>query len=68
MERTAIRTCRLLMLLLPPVCCVCDISRWRSYESADAVSFHIFAHVDPHQRLVVVEQELSQSLCQLGLA
>ena len=32
------------------------------------VSFHEFAHIDPHDSLLVIEEKLGQGLCKLRLA
>jgi len=47
---------------------VADVAGRRAEHPADGVPLLVFAHVDAHQRVLVVEQELGQRLGQLGLA
>ena len=46
---------------------VANVTRRCANEARDAVFLHVLGHVDAHHRLLVVEQELRQRACQLGL-
>ena len=46
---------------------VADVARRRADESRNGVFLHVLAHVDTHQRRLVIEQKLSQRAGQLGL-
>src|SRR2546422_6116600 len=45
---------------------VADVSRRRANQSRDSVPLHVLRHVDPHQRALVIEQELGQRFRGLG--
>src|SRR5205823_2559125 len=47
---------------------VTDVSRWRADESRYRMLLRVLTHVDTHDRALVVEQEVSERLRQLGLA
>ena len=47
---------------------VADVAGRRAEQAADGVPLAVLAHVDAHQRVLVVEHELGQRLRQLGLA
>ena len=47
---------------------VADVAGRRADQPRDGVLLHVLRHVDPHHRLLGVEQELGQRLRQLGLA
>ena len=47
---------------------VAHISRRRTDESRHAVAFLIFAHIDTHHHVLIVEHHLGQSACQFGFA
>ncbi len=47
---------------------VADVSGWSAEEPRNGVLLAILAHVDAHQRVFVVEQELRQRLGRFGLA
>ena len=47
---------------------VADITGRRSDEACHRVFLHIFGHVDPQHRIIIVKQEFSQSLGKFGLA
>ena len=51
-----------------PAFLIADISRRRADQPRDRVLLLVFAHVDPHHRPLVIEQELRQGTGQLGLA
>src|SRR3954466_15338212 len=51
----------------PPPCRPSDAGG-RPQKPRDGVPLHVLRHVDPHHRLLGVEQELRQRLGQLGLA
>ena len=51
-----------------PALLVADVSGRRADKSRDRVLLPVLAHVDPHHRALIVEEELSQGLRQLGLA
>ena len=44
------------------------VSRRRAHEPAHGVPLLVFAHIDSRNQVLVIEQELGQGLCQLGLA
>ena len=47
---------------------VSDIARRRADEPRHGVLLHVFAHVEAHDGLLVVEEEFGQRLAQLGFA
>ena len=49
----------------PPIA---DIAGRSPDKAADGMRLHVLGHVDARRRLVVVEQEMRESPCQLGLA
>ena len=46
---------------------VADVARWCADQARDGVLLLVLAHVDAHQRLLVVEQELGERPGELGL-
>ena len=46
---------------------VADVARGRADHARHGVLLHVLGHVEPYQRLLVVEQELGQRPCGLGL-
>ena len=52
----------------PPALLVADVARRGADQPGHRVLLHELAHVDAHERRLVVEQELGQGLAQLGLA
>ena len=47
---------------------IADVAGRRAHQPRDGVLLHVLRHIDPHHRLLGVEQELGQCLGQLGLA
>ena len=47
---------------------VADISGRRAKQAGDGVLFAVLAHIDPHQRVFIIEHELGQGFGQFGLA
>ena len=47
---------------------IADIARRRADQAGDRMLLHVFRHVDAHQRVLVVEQEVGERLGELGLA
>ena len=47
---------------------IADIAGRRAEQAGDRVLLHVFRHVEPQHRRVVVEQELRERLAKLGLA
>ena len=45
-----------------------DVARRRADQAGHRVFLHELGHIDPHQRLLGIEEELGQRLAQLGLA
>ena len=52
---------------LPPFL-VADVARRRADQARDGVTFHVLRHVDSHDCLVIVEQELGKRASKLGLS
>ena len=50
-----------------PSLLVADVARRRADETRHGELLHVLAHVDAHQRLLVIEQELGESSCELRL-
>ena len=51
-----------------PALFISDVPGRRADHARDGVLFHVFGHVDPNHRLLVVEEKLGQRSRQLGLA
>src|SRR5690606_15519371 len=51
-----------------PALLVADVPRRRADEAAHRVALLVLGHVDPHHRVLVVEELLGEGLRQLGLA
>ena len=51
-----------------PALVVADVAGWSAHQPRDAVLLHVLAHVEPHHRLHVVEQELGEGLREERLA
>ena len=51
-----------------PALVVADVAGWGADQARDAELLHVLAHVDPHQRPLVVEEELGEGAGQLRLA
>ncbi len=47
---------------------VANVSGRRTDHARDRVLLHVLRHVEPHQRPLVIEQELGQRARRLGLA
>ncbi len=45
-----------------------DISGWRADDFGCAVGFHVFAHVESQEGLVVIEEELGEGFGEFGFA
>ena len=47
---------------------VADVAGWGADQPRDRVPLLVLRHVEPHQGALVVEHELRQRACELGLA
>ena len=47
---------------------VADVARRRSDQAGDGVLLHVFRHIETDHRLLVIEEELGESPCQLCLS
>src|SRR5690348_8518262 len=47
---------------------ITHVARRRTYKLGNRVPLHVFRHIHPDYRIVVVEHKLAQSLGKLGLA
>src|SRR5207247_515748 len=66
--RSSMIESRLLACSELPALVVADVARRRAHQSSRRVPLHEFAHVEPDDRVLVVEEERRQRAGQLGLA